>query len=393
MALAGGGLSLLSSFGQRQATKKANKMKAAQDLIANQQNEANTAAKNKRNLDLGKALLKAKEVTTTKESGSNVTTSEHGEGEESFSETHATTSQDETHDNYSYVDTEAMMAAADKAGFNPVTWLNAGGLQAYTQTGSRDHTSVTSDSYSAGSRSAWSFDKTTEDFGKTTTETKTGHNAAAAYALMSPESAVVQSTPQDPVPSITSGIADAGTAALKMYQTEQTKLDSQAFQSAMLDKQLAAIQASNKNRGGNTGNPATGKNGTGNGTPSVVTSGGKVQTAKPVLDVNTMGMDPQKVETINPWQNMFGGMLKSDPDWPSGQSVEDELGETPWSWVYPPFKKANDLYYSKTGQGVDDLIMQIYNKGFWPGMTAKPDPDAGKPMIAKFKVGKDGKLK
>lgn len=36
--------------------------------------------------------------------------------------------------NSSWVDVDAMMAAAERSGFNPVTWLNAGGMQAYTQT-------------------------------------------------------------------------------------------------------------------------------------------------------------------------------------------------------------------------------------------------------------------
>lgn len=347
MALAGGGLSLLSGLGARQAAKKQNKAQAAADLIANQQNAANTAARNKRNLDLGKSLLKVPEVTKTVTD----TVHEEAEAESGWEKSNSgeTTVIDSAQDNYSFVDTKAMMQAAEDSGFNPVTWLNAGGMQAYTQTGSRGRTVSQTDTWAESSygreRSAWSKDS------GVVTETKKGHNAAAAYALMSPESALVQSSQVAKVPSILETIGDAGQAGLKSYIAESTRLQGQDFQSKLLDRQLAAIADANKRNGGtSTVNQGTPSYTTSGGT---TTTGGKASGTGALSDPNTTGMDPQKVATINPFQQWIPG-FKTNPKSPSGQAIEDYLGEGPFSWLFAPIKMADDVVYTMTGKGIPE---------------------------------------
>lgn len=246
-ALVAGGLSLISGLGARQAAKKQAKTQAAHDLINNMRNAAAVASTNKENKALGRALMKKKEITTEQVDR----TTEHAEGGSSWSEV--------AQDNYSFVDVDAMMDAADRAGFNPQTWLNAGGMQAYTQTGSRSRTD--------GGYASWSRDVDSS----TTTTTRKGHNAVAAMQLMSPESALVTSSAVPKIPTVAEAVGDAGAAALKTYREDSARLQGQDFQREMLGKQIQAIQDNNARTMSRTVNQ---------GTPSYSTSGETVTGGK-----------------------------------------------------------------------------------------------------------------
>lgn len=227
------GASLLAGFGNQRAAKKQAKTQAAKEYIANELNKRNimrtNKAKQKLALKLGKELKNTKEVTTT-------TSSHAGESRQ---------------DNYSYVDTAGMMAAAEKAGFNPVTFVNAGGLQAYTQTGSLSR--------------EWSSDEVTE--------TRSGHNAVAVAnlkaQLMTPETFLMDAGVAQNIPDIFSVLGDAAGAGIKSYSDQANINDAQDLQRELLNTKLAAIQ---KQAGSNRGLSFT---------PSISTSGGSRTTGSP----------------------------------------------------------------------------------------------------------------
>ena len=89
-----------------------------------------------------------------------------------------------------WVDVDGMMAAAERAGMNPVTFMNAGGLSAYAQT--------------------WSL----------------GHNAADAFKLMAPEYALSQASqvPQQHsmLSALGSGLSAAGNAMGTQYRADMS---------------------------------------------------------------------------------------------------------------------------------------------------------------------------
>lgn len=105
--------------------------------------------------------------------------------------------------NESWVDTERMMADAEAAGFNPVTWLMAGGMGAYTQS------------------------KQTQDYevnGKTVT---TGQNAAAAAQLAQPTA-----------PSFGEVLGGALTTGFNLWNDERKQQQANLFQKELVDMQI-----------------------------------------------------------------------------------------------------------------------------------------------------------
>lgn len=236
LALAGlsAGMSALSGMGQQQAAAKQGRQQMINDAIARQQNNDMIANHNAVNARSAAELLKVPQITEEKTYGHIITSDR--------------TTQDQS--NYSYVDVDGMMAAAERAGFNPKTWLDAGALGAYTQTGSHMAMGGYTDKFSD----------------MTITETKTGHNAAAAYQLMSPESALVTASQAAKIPSTWEIIGNAGTAGLNTFNQLNGKQQAQDFQRELLGMQLAArgnLMSNNSQYGGGMA-----------GTPSYTTSGG-----------------------------------------------------------------------------------------------------------------------
>lgn len=309
-ALISGGLSLLSGLGAQQSAKKQAKTQAASDMLARMENERLMNEKNAANKSLGKQLLKYPEKTTEK-------VSETRTSERDSSETSTTAS---SIDNYSYVDVDAMMAAAEKAGFNPVTWLNAGGMQAYTQTGSRGLSQTQTDIHESMSETLTSKRETT----------RRGHNAAAAFALMSPEAALVTASQAVNIPSTMEVLGNAGTAAFNTYRQDAARQQSQDFQREMLGLQLNAIQRARAGGGtqSGTGTPYTSTSGSTtvssrNGVPA--TGGGSTGFAGGGGNGVPLGGYPgDKVTVVNPYR-FEGGTI--DPTSPDAETQERRGGE------------------------------------------------------------------
>lgn len=156
------GGSLLAGMGASQSSAKQARLQMIADGEARRINNENLAVVNAARERLGRELLT---IPETEELGRS-----------------------------SWVDTDAMMKAAERSGFNPVTWLNAGGMQAYTQT--RDY------------------------------RLTTGHNAADAFKMMIPEYALSQASqvPQQHsmLSALGAGLSAAGTAMGTQYRADMS---------------------------------------------------------------------------------------------------------------------------------------------------------------------------
>lgn len=339
-SLLAGGLSLLSGFGAQQSAKKQAKQQAANDYIANATNARNVGRTNAINTKLGQKLGKA--LVNSKQ-----TVTEHTQGSVTLNRESGSDSGSDT-DNYSYVDTAAMMAAADAAGFNPVTFLNAGGMQAYTQTGSRTR--------------GWerSFDNQTEITDLMVTTKSKGHNAAAGYqlmaGLMSPQTFQMQSSQAVKIPSMLETIGDAGTAALNQYNNDARHQSNQDFQREMLGKQLDAIQ---KNSGRNN-NPSRSFY-----SPTTTTSGGKTVTSAG----GALGSGPSISgpfergigKATNPWGP---GPMGIDTKWSDAETFSDRYGDIAEE-VAGAWNLANDSTKSAVGRNIPSIIREE-----WKGLPA-----------------------
>ncbi|AXH78109.1 MAG: hypothetical protein [Microviridae sp.] len=327
--LISGGLSLLSGFGAQSAAKKQAKKQAAADMLAQMENARLTAEKNAKNEALGREMLATPRTKDVMER------------------------------NYSWVDTDAMMKAAEASGFNPATWLNAGGMQAYTQTQHEGH------------------------------EIEYGAFADKAFALMSPESALVTASQAQNIPSTMSVFGNAASSAFGEYQKLDAQQQSQEFQKELLGIQLNAIR---QNRAGSTTQTVN------QGTPSYSTSGGTTTRGGAASQsaalsglgypnswfnptpydatlkkggVNDPGQafETDKVKVMNPFVRVG---VKVDPDLPGAESVEDTYGDLAGS-VYGFVKFPNDLVYTLSGKGIPRWMNAGYhylNRGIdkmpWP---------------------------
>lgn len=164
-ALSFGG-SLLSGIGAKQASAKQGRMQMIADGLAREANERQLAVVNEARERLGREMLTVPEET------------ERG----------------------GWVDVDGFMAAAERSGFNPVTFLNAGGLSAYSQTWQRT----------------------------------TGHNAEAAYKLMVPDYALSQASQVPQQHSMLSAFGGALTAGVNTFGTQYRADQSYDLQMARL---------------------------------------------------------------------------------------------------------------------------------------------------------------
>lgn len=275
--LISGGLSLLSGFGAKQSAAKQSRQQIINDNAANYYNEQQIAAMNSTRMWLGERLLETPQWSKE------------------------TNKQDER----SWVDVDAMMLAADRAGFNPVTFLNAGGLQAYTQ------------------RSTDSYRETLQN------------DPVAAFSLMMPAANQRTATQAANIPSTLSVLGDAGQAALKSYQTDARLQSSQAFQENLLRLKLDSIQdgKASKLSTGFGSTPRAGNSGT-----SLVSS------VLPFFARGGLEPDVKAPEVTD--LGYYG--WKQDPRLPSGQVIEDTYTEV-GSWPFSAFKAANDVWYNFSG--------------------------------------------
>lgn len=265
------GASLLSGLGASSSARSQQRRQQANDEFARTWNQHEIQRQNEANRALGRELLEVPELEETSSS----------------------------------VDIETMMADAQRAGFNPVTWLQSGALAAYSRTAS----------------------------------SRIGHNAVAAFQLMSPEASLINASQAVKIPSALEAVGDAATSALSAYRAEDKILQSQDFQRELLGLQLDAIQ-----RGRNSGRVSM----SGLGTPSIVTNG----TSRVVSNVPGMGSHKPEVgesEYTNPHQT--GPIDTTIGD--AGNYNKRYGDEGPPSWYYGLEVWDRDLWLRNTGKTRD----------------------------------------
>lgn len=268
------GLSLLSGIGGNKAAKKQAKAQAANDKFMREWNMNEQRAADSYNEDLGRALVNTPHTQ-------DVQSSQRGG-----------------------VDVDAMMLAADRAGFNPVTWLNAGAMQAY--------------GYTLNSSS--------------TVETG-GQNAIDGYRMMMHTPSLMSQATQAPLlKDPLQMVGDAGQKALDYFRTDQARTDTQNFQMSYLDRQLSAI--------------AAGKKSTGLGdTPRVTSAGSAVSSSPGASDMGFFGssnwMTPKLKQSE---RTAMPNDYISNPNVPDYQSVQDRYGPL-LGGIYGLGGDVSHLYY------------------------------------------------
>lgn len=207
-AIVAGGLSALGGLFARKDAKDTERRAREEADRVEAINRASVDATNATNLQLGKSLLKEKYKTHQLNRTTEVNT----------------------------VDVDAMVKAAEKAGFNPASFLAAGGASLFTRR------------------------EATEDV----LFSSLGHNAAQAYQLMSPQTYQAAPRPTYNVPSLGSVFASGLSDAYKTYASEADRVRDQDFRRELLNLQLSAVQAGKRQ----------GKGASSFTVPSMVTSGG-----------------------------------------------------------------------------------------------------------------------
>lgn len=305
-ALLAGGLSLLSGLGAQSSAKSQQKRQAAYDEAARQYNEMWTRATNEKKEALGRELLTIPHTV------------------------------DELESSRSSYDIDRFRADGEKLGYNPVTWLRSGALSGYGLT------DTASSKY------------------------ETGQNAAAAFALMVPDTPTTTATQAVKVPSTMQAIGDAGTAALNVYRADEKQAASQAFQTTLLEKQLAAIGAGKQNGSffSGTGAPTIGSAGTamvgglaGSRRSSGARGGGTLSSgSSDPLDK----YDPKAEEAqfTNPW-SWKGSTI--DTQSPDAQSYEDRYGNI-IAEIAGGYNLASDSLKNQTGKSIPQWVTMGYDR-------------------------------
>lgn len=291
--LLAGGFQLASGLGARQSAKSAQKRQAAEEMMARNQNTDQINRANVINTALGRELLATPETVKERTKGS-VTNTSYSQNS---------------------VDIAGMMAAAEAAGFNPLTFLRNGGLQAYLRNESKNVT----------------------DTDMTVTTTRKGHNAVAAFQMMMPQLDLRTPGQVTQVPSMLEVAGKAGSAAFNAYNTEQTRLEAQDFQRALLDKTLEATQYGTPNSrsfyvpGFSTSGPTVTRGPQGGG----------------------LSIKPGDREYTSPWPR-----TGVDPTLPDAEQAESRYGDIAQE-IFGLRNLLGDLYFGITGktstQQWDDL--------------------------------------
>lgn len=269
-----GGLSLLSGFGAQSSAKKQQKMQLAMDEFARRYNADRLGEYNSEVRNLGERLLETPQITQTSTRNS------------------------------SWVDVDSMMLDAQRAGFNPVTWLNAGGMQAYTQSQADGWQSQT--------------------------------DPVAAFQMMMPQLQQIQASQAVNIPSTMSVIGDAGQAALKSFQTDQRLLDSQAFQEKMLGIKLDSIQKGQKQAFSGFGSTprmsSSGSNGFGSIGGLTGTAGALTQSKPQEVTPSLTGYsEPGSNPIIQYFDNGSGGYMIGQAGRYKEASEEDMAATLSWN--------------------------------------------------------------
>jgi len=316
---------LLSGIGGKNASAKQGRLQMMEDERIRALNEEKLDTVNARREALGRELL-------------------------TIEESHTVVGGTQT-DRHSWVDVDAMMAAAERYGVNPATFLQAGGLSAYTQ--GRD-VSVT--------------DQTT---------TSRGHNAAEAFKLMMPDYSLAQPTQIPVQPSNLSIFGDALSAGASTFGTQARAAQSYDLQMAKLLQAQALQGMGISNNAYQMTLPVSGQGGFAD-TAKVVggLSAGNAnkgddkywpayEQPSPVL------WDNKTAESTNPINPAWG--WKIPPGYSNAESWEDTFGELV-SWPYGAIKFANTAAYNLTGNTVEGGIRSYASGKNWDGSEKRVPP-------------------
>lgn len=302
MTALSGGLSLMSGIGARNSAAKQGRLQMMEDARMDNLNQERLAVINAARERLGRELLTIPEVTRTDDDSGQHT--QNG------------------------VDLAAFMAAGEKAGFNPVTWLNSGALSMFSNS-------------------------TTQNWGGVTT-TKVGHNAADAYKIMVPDAYYGQPTQIPKVPSMLEAFGNAGQAALSTFKDLYKADQSQSFQSSLLDRQLSAM-AQRQMGGGSSGTgglyqssygPTVSMGGRSGGSGMLSGSGGgggdKLATSLPY----PASWERGDVEVTNPHRTW-----SVDRDQSNAEQYSDRYGDI-WEEIFGSYNVLADTIKSSTGKSI-----------------------------------------
>lgn len=258
LTLASAGGSLLSGMGAAQSSKKQARLQQIAENEARRLNEEQQRYIADERRRLGQEMLAVEEVHENESSSGN------------------------------WVDVDGMMAAAERSGFNPVTWLNAGGMQAYQQ--------------------SWSLSK----------NTSRGHNAADAYKLMLPEMLVTSAGQVPQQHSMLSAFGGALSAGANTFGTQYRANQSYDLQleKLMMGQALQGMGLSQTNGLANTI-----RYGGGGGSSGAGVTGGSALSDLPYPDK----WKPGDVEFTNPYARAF--IDSNSPNAETGEARYGEVGE------------------------------------------------------------------
>ena len=247
----------------------------------------------------------------------------------------------------SWVDVDAMMAAAERSGFNPVTWLNAGGVQAYTQT--------------------WRT------------------NPVDAFKMMLPEYALAQAgtVPQQHSSlSAFGGALSSGASAFGTQYRADMSYDLQMEKMALGTMNMG-MGLSNSN-GLQTAYMMPGGVGGGVGGGSVTGglsagTGGKKE-KDDVYWPSYEAFSPQlwkakPPEMTNPFPPSWGWTIP--PGYANAEAYEDTFGEGV-SIPYGIWKMTNTAMHNLTGQTIPSVVQNVWNGKSWDGSP---------PMVMPWETG------
>lgn len=302
MTALSGGLSLMSGIGARNSSAKQGRLQMMEDARMDALNQERLAVMNNQREALGREMLTVEEKNTSTVS------------DNSWQSTNT----------WSDLDVDAFMAAGEKAGFNPVTWLNSGALSLYARGSSL----------------------TMNGGDVTTTTTRTGHNAADAFKLMAPDAYYGTPTQIPKVPDMLEVFGNAGNAALSTYKDLYKTQQSQDFQSSLVDRQLTAL-ANRQMGGGQTVGGSYGQSiSTGGkaGTVGGLSTSGKLATSLPYPSSWEKG----DVNVTNPSR-----VWKVDKDVPDAEAAEARYGDLAQE-IFGAANLINDGVLTTTGKSLRD---------------------------------------
>ncbi len=303
-----GGFSLLSGFGAQRSAKKAEKRARIEAEIAEDNNQAELNKVNEYAERLGMDLHNIPLVVQRWRTGGGSRTATRG-----------------------FVDVDGMMKAAEAAGFNPRSFLDAGGLAAY-----------------AGTYTELERDDEYEE------ERTTGHNAVAAQQMRMYTPFQHVAAPVHQIPDTLQVLGDAGSAAFKAGYAEFNQSRSNDLAKEMLATNLNAIQKSASTRGRSFFVPGM----TEAGSALSAGLGAGLSRRAPTANTSSGGgggalkwpagwsgpTEKGDAKVTNPW-----GRFQVDPSSKDAAAMEERYGE-PGDWAGGVMNAIGDAMYYVTGK-------------------------------------------